>query len=87
MRPDDVLLTLAVGQPKWPFRGFLQPVDNGGALNSMKAGAAVPVKFGLGGNRGWASWLRERRRRPLSPAPAARHWTTSNRLSPREAVR
>ena len=37
----------AVGQPHWPFRGFLQPVDNGGVLNSMKAGAAVPIKFGL----------------------------------------
>ncbi|MDR7158192.1 hypothetical protein J2X42_000886 [Arthrobacter sp. BE255] len=42
----------AVGQPQWPFRGFFQPVDNGGVLNAMKAGAAVPVKFGLGGNRG-----------------------------------
>lgn len=42
----------AVGQPKWPFGGFLQPVDNGGVLNSMKAGAAVPLKFGLEGNRG-----------------------------------
>lgn len=42
----------AVGQPRWPFRGFLQPVDNGGTLNAMKAGAAVPIKFGVGGNRG-----------------------------------
>ncbi|MGY4543688.1 hypothetical protein ACVWY0_003630 [Arthrobacter sp. UYNi723] len=42
----------AVGQPRWPFRGFLQPVDSGGILNAMKAGAAVPIKVGLGGNRG-----------------------------------
>ncbi|WP_157768961.1 PxKF domain-containing protein [Pseudarthrobacter sulfonivorans] len=42
----------AVGQPRWPFRGFLQPVDNGGTLNAMKAGAAAPIKFGVGGNRG-----------------------------------
>ncbi|KRE71171.1 hypothetical protein ASG77_13695 [Arthrobacter sp. Soil762] len=42
----------AVGQPGWRFSGFLQPVDNGGTLNAMKAGAAVPIKFGVGGNRG-----------------------------------
>ncbi|MCP8999642.1 carboxypeptidase-like regulatory domain-containing protein [Pseudarthrobacter sp. RMG13] len=42
----------AVGQPRWPFRGFVEPVDNGGTLNAMKAGAAVPIKFGVGGNRG-----------------------------------
>lgn len=42
----------AVGQPRWPFRGFLHPVDNLGVLNAMSAGAAVPIKFGLGGNRG-----------------------------------
>lgn len=41
-----------VGQPRWPFRGFLQPVDNGGILNAMKAGAAVPITFGLDGSRG-----------------------------------
>ena len=33
------------------FNGFLQPVDNG-VLNKMKAGAAVPVKFSLGGDFG-----------------------------------
>lgn len=31
--------------------GFAEPVTNG-ALNQVKAGAAVPVKFGLGGNMG-----------------------------------
>jgi hypothetical protein len=34
------------------FTGFLQPVDNLPALNSTKAGSAIPVKFALGGNQG-----------------------------------
>ena len=38
--------------PTYAFGGFLQPVDPRPALNSMKAGAAVPVKFSLGGDRG-----------------------------------
>ncbi|MHB8892916.1 MAG: PxKF domain-containing protein, partial [Candidatus Limnocylindrales bacterium] len=38
----------------WSFTGFFSPVDNSPALNSMKAGAAVPVKFGLGGDQGSA---------------------------------
>ena len=36
----------------YPFAGFLPPVDNPPAINSRKAGAAVPVKFSLGGNQG-----------------------------------
>jgi hypothetical protein len=36
----------------WPFTGFFAPVNNLPTLNSVKAGSAVPVKFGLGGNRG-----------------------------------
>ncbi|WP_246581242.1 PxKF domain-containing protein [Deinococcus aestuarii] len=36
----------------YPFRGFLQPVDNLPTANTVKAGSVVPVKFGLGGNRG-----------------------------------
>jgi hypothetical protein len=42
---------LAVRRP-YPFAGFFQPVENAPTLNSLKAGSAVPVKFGLGGNRG-----------------------------------
>ena len=38
----------------WAFTGFFSPVDNPPALNTMKAGAAVPVKFGLGGDQGLA---------------------------------
>ncbi|GAB3348564.1 hypothetical protein GCM10027430_09530 [Lysobacter tyrosinilyticus] len=36
----------------YAFTGFFQPVDNSPALNSVKAGNAVPVKFSLGGNQG-----------------------------------
>ena len=36
----------------FPFSGFFSPVDNPPTLNAMKAGAAVPVKFSLGGARG-----------------------------------
>jgi hypothetical protein len=34
------------------FSGFFQPVDNLPILNVAKAGSAVPIKFGLGGNFG-----------------------------------
>ena len=36
----------------WTFTGFFAPVDNLPTLNVIKPGQAVPVKFGLGGNRG-----------------------------------
>lgn len=42
----------AVGQPHWPFRGFLEPVNNDGVTNVAKAGSAVPIKFSVGGDRG-----------------------------------
>lgn len=48
----DSFSPFAVGQPNWPFVGFQQPVGNDGVLNTMKAGAAVPIKFGVGGDRG-----------------------------------
>jgi hypothetical protein len=34
------------------WTGFFQPVDNLPALNKVKAGSAIPVKFNLGGNQG-----------------------------------
>jgi hypothetical protein len=34
------------------FHGFFQPVDNGGVLNAVNAGRAIPVKFDLSGNQG-----------------------------------
>ena len=36
----------------WAFAGFFSPIDNLPAVNLMKAGAAVPVKFSLGGGEG-----------------------------------
>ena len=38
--------------PQFSFTGFLAPVDNPSTVNLVKAGAAVPVKFRLGGNQG-----------------------------------
>jgi ELWxxDGT repeat protein len=38
--------------PTFNFTGFFQPVDNLPVLNQVKAGRAIPVKFGLGGNFG-----------------------------------
>jgi hypothetical protein len=38
--------------PSYSFGGLLAPVDPLPTLNSMKAGAAVPVKFSLGGDFG-----------------------------------
>jgi hypothetical protein len=38
--------------PIFTFRGFFSPVDNNPVVNNLKAGAAVPVKFSLGGNQG-----------------------------------
>jgi hypothetical protein len=34
------------------WNGFFQPVDNLPALNRVKAGSAIPVKFSLNGNQG-----------------------------------
>ena len=34
------------------WSGFFQPVDNLPALNVVKAGSAIPLKFSLGGNKG-----------------------------------
>ncbi|NNH75249.1 hypothetical protein HLB23_36275 [Nocardia uniformis] len=44
--------TTTIGNPAFPFTGFFAPVDNPPTVNTMKAGAAVPVKFGLGGDQG-----------------------------------
>lgn len=38
--------------PTFTFGGFLSPVDARPTLNAVKAGAAVPVKFSLGGDFG-----------------------------------
>jgi Tol biopolymer transport system component len=39
-------------QPAFQFSGFFAPVDNPPVFNGAKAGTAIPVKFGLGGDKG-----------------------------------
>lgn len=48
---DPVVVGLALPAP-FPFRGFLAPVANAPVVNEVRAGSAVPIKFGLGGDRG-----------------------------------
>lgn len=36
----------------YAFGGFMRPVDGSPIVNTIKAGAAVPLKFSLGGNQG-----------------------------------
>ncbi|QQQ80211.1 PxKF domain-containing protein [Saccharothrix sp. 6-C] len=66
--PDKYLTTLAVKDDrggeaftsatttvtisKYEFAGFKAPVDNPPTVNTMQAGRAVPLKFGLGGDHG-----------------------------------
>lgn len=40
-----------VAQKRYPFTGFLRPLEST-SLNTVKAGSGIPIKFGLGGNRG-----------------------------------
>lgn len=47
----DAVGRLDVSVP-FVFTGFMSPVDNLPTINAMKAGAAVPVKFSLGGDLG-----------------------------------
>jgi hypothetical protein len=35
----------------YPWSGFFQPTDNPQVLNRAKAGTAIPIRFGLGGDR------------------------------------
>jgi hypothetical protein len=48
---DPVLVDLALAQ-RFGFGGFAAPVAAPPALNTVRAGAAVPLKFSLDGNRG-----------------------------------
>jgi hypothetical protein len=41
-----------VGFAAYAFQGFFSPVDNKPVANGTKAGAAIPIRFGLGGNQG-----------------------------------
>ncbi len=40
--------------PTFPFSGFFSPLKNPPAMNRAKPGSVVPVRFGLGGDRGLA---------------------------------
>jgi hypothetical protein len=40
-----------VGIAAYAFEGFFTPVDNRPVTNAAKAGSAIPVRFGLGGDR------------------------------------
>jgi hypothetical protein len=46
--------TVGLDPLNYAFAGFFNPVDPRPTLNSMKSGAAVPVKFSLGGDQGLA---------------------------------
>ncbi|MFN8493559.1 MAG: PxKF domain-containing protein [Caldilineaceae bacterium] len=51
--PNKPSYTFALqGTGLFAFNGFFQPVDNLPALNTVKAGQGIPVKFSLGGNQG-----------------------------------
>ena len=52
--PVDSFSPFAVAEPAsgFEFDGFFKPIDNGGVLNVMSAGRAIPVKFSLGGDQG-----------------------------------
>jgi Mg-chelatase subunit ChlD len=50
---DDVTATATIDwQSPWPWSGFDSPVADPPSVNVVNAGSAVPVKFGLGGDRG-----------------------------------
>jgi uncharacterized protein len=49
---DHDPVVVGVDPIAYPFRGFLQPVDNLPTVNTVKAGRAIPVVFSLGGERG-----------------------------------
>ncbi len=48
----DVFYQGTTQTPAFNFTGFFPPVYNPPAINTVKAGSAIPVKFSLGGNQG-----------------------------------
>ena len=42
----------AVWYPLFQFSGFVMPVENLPTLNATRAGASVPIKFSLSGDKG-----------------------------------
>jgi hypothetical protein len=51
---DPAVVHYTVNSPSntYNFTGFFQPVENLPVVNTMKAGAAVPITFSLGGDQG-----------------------------------
>ncbi len=47
-----VLLTPTVVDSIYEFSGFAPPIDSIPTVNAVQAGATIPVRFGLGGDRG-----------------------------------
>ena len=54
VRVGNGLVTITYAEPfvGYSFTGFFSPVDNLPALNAVKGGASVPVKFSLAGDQG-----------------------------------
>lgn len=50
--PPTPTYTATPTNTPFPFSGFFQPLDKPPAVNQMKAGRAIPIKFSLGGNLG-----------------------------------
>jgi subtilase family protein/Big-like domain-containing protein/fervidolysin-like protein len=44
--------SILIQNVQFNFTGFFQPIDNLPALNQVKAGSAIPIKFSLHGNQG-----------------------------------
>ncbi len=52
-RGTDAITTITVTERQaWPWSGFKRPVDNPPAVNVVRAGSTVPLKFSLDGDRG-----------------------------------
>ncbi len=62
----------------YKFTGFFQPIENNGAVNVVKAGSSVPVKFSLDGNKGLNIFM------PGSPTSWQTTCDYSGNISPME---
>ncbi|MBI1733537.1 MAG: PxKF domain-containing protein, partial [Candidatus Rokubacteria bacterium] len=90
--------TPVVEGPRYEFSGFFRPVTDAPALNVVKAGRVVPVKFSLGGDQGLSIFPTDGSGQAMYPAsvpiscttlapdPAASPVTTSQRLAYDEAA-
>ena len=72
-----------VGIARYAFYGFASPVDNEPVVNTSKAGSVVPVRFGLGGDKGLRCSLPSRPRRIACPVTRSLRRTRSTQPSAR----